>query len=88
MNVIDYQDAVLDVSLAADQLDAVTRLLDEYYFSQQFDAGDPVSKRWWISSYNNIQNVVGLMANTAASVKKRLEELTQVHLEDGRDGEA
>lgn len=81
MDVIDYQDAVLDVSIAADQLAAVTLLLDEYYFGQQFDAEDPASKRWWIANYDNIRNVVGLMAGTAASVKKRLEELTQVHVE-------
>lgn len=81
MDVIAYQYEVLDVSVAADRLAAVTLLLDEYYFSQQFDAEDLASKSWWIASHDNIRNVVGLVAATAASVKDRLDELALVDVE-------
>lgn len=81
MDVIAYQDEVFKVSVTADRLAAVARLLDAYYFEQAFDARDPVSKDWWAISHDDIQSVVGLVAATAASVKNRLDELARVNVE-------
>lgn len=81
MTITEYQDQVLDVSINADHLAAVVRLLNEHYFEQAFDAGDLAAENWWIANHDNIQDVVGMVTTVAATVKERLKNLIQVHVE-------
>lgn len=81
MTINEYQDEVFELNINAARLAAVAQLLNEHYFERKFEAGDLTSQAWWIANHDNIQNVVGVVATAASTIKKRLEELTQVEVE-------
>lgn len=81
MTLREYEDKVFNLSVDADRLFAVVRLLDEHYFDKAFDSGNTTERIWWAASHDSIQDVMGVISDAAASIKNKLEELVYTDVE-------
>lgn len=81
VTMLEYENKVFDISVAADRLTAVIALLNAHYFESTPESMESLASRArWCISYGDLQEVMGAVSVMAFDMKKALSELCEAAL--------